>query len=99
MFPKTAVQSEWLEKLDFWCNSPQVDLFYMIIVKSSVNNHETVCVPRIYNKSANRMMFKLQSSHHVMERNFFKPQQKKYKNFNQNQQMKQSNKFTRTGRK
>lgn len=62
-----------------------------------MNNHETVCVPRPYNKATNRMMFKLQSSHHVMERNVFKPQQKTNTSFQQ--QGRNTNRFTRTGRK
>jgi hypothetical protein len=41
-----------------------------------VNNHETACVPRMHKAYNKTGMYKLFSSHHVLERNIYKPKLK-----------------------
>lgn len=73
MFPKDAIKSEWLEKMDFWASASNVDLFYLVVAKRSVQTFETPAYPIAFRESP-QTMFKVVSKHHVRESDVFRPQ-------------------------
>lgn len=83
IFPMKSVPSFWLEKKEFWVESPSTELIYLIVIKASNSNVEKKISPVKLDPSA-YSFYKLYAKSHVLEREVYQaenqqPMRKYYK--------------------